>query len=79
MGFQTPEGKPDVSTWLEQISKENKQSIEFYLTDIVRPTVALKKLVGPVPVTQDDLDKAFTATFGPRVRCRAVVLDNQRR
>jgi len=79
MGFQTPEGSPDVPTWLEQISKENKQSIEFYLTDIVRPTVALKKLVGPVPVTQDDLDKAFTATFGPRVRCRAVVLDNQRR
>lgn len=79
MGFQTPEGKPDVPTWLEQISKENKQSIEFYLTDIVRPTVALKKLVGPVPVTQDDLDKSFTATFGPRVRCRAVVLDNQRR
>ena len=79
MGFQTPEGSPDVPTWLEQISKENKQSIEFYLTDIVRPTVALKKLVGPVAVTQDDLDKAFTATFGPRVRCRAVVLDNQRR
>ncbi|MDP6676922.1 MAG: peptidyl-prolyl cis-trans isomerase, partial [Pirellulales bacterium] len=79
MGFQTPEGKPDISTWLERISKENRQSIEFYLTDIVRPTVALKKLVGPVAVTQDDLDKAFTATFGPRVRCRAVVLDNQRR
>ena len=79
MGFQTQDGKPDVSTWLERISKENRQSIEFYLTDIVRPTVALKKLVGPVAVTQDDLDKAFTATFGPRVRCRAVVLDNQRR
>ena len=79
MGFQTQDGKPDVSTWLERISKENRQSIEFYLTDIVRPTVALKKLVGPVAVTQEDLDKAFTATFGPRVRCRAVVLDNQRR
>jgi parvulin-like peptidyl-prolyl isomerase len=79
MGFQTQDGKPDISTWLERISKENRQSIEFYLTDIVRPTVALKKLVGPVAVTQDDLDKAFTATFGPRVRCRAVVLDNQRR
>ena len=79
MGFQTQDGKPDVSTWLERISKENRQSIEFYLTDIVRPTVALKKLIGPVAVTHDDLDKAFTATFGPRVRCRAVVLDNQRR
>lgn len=79
MGFQTPEGQPDVSAWLENISKQNKQSIDFYLTDIVRPTVALKKLAGPVPVTREDLEKAFTATFGSRVRCKVVVLDNQRR
>jgi hypothetical protein len=79
MGFQTPEGQPDVSAWLEKISKQNKQSIDFYLTDIVRPTVALKKLAGPVPVTREDLEKAFTATFGSRVRCKVVVLDNQRR
>ena len=79
MGFQTPNGQPDVAAWLEKISKQNKQSIDFYLTDIVRPTVALKKLVGSVPVTREDLEKAFTATFGSRVRCRVVVLDNQRR
>ena len=79
MGFQTPDGQPDVSAWLEKISKQNKQSIDFYLTDIVRPTVALKKLVGSVPVTREDLEKAFTATFGSRVRCKVVVLDNQRR
>ncbi len=79
MGFQTADGQPDVSAWLETISKQNKQSIDFYLTDIVRPTVALKKLVGSVPVTREDLEKAFTATFGSRVRCKVVVLDNQRR
>jgi hypothetical protein len=45
----------------------------------VQPTVALKQLVGKVPVTQDDLDKAFEATFGPRAKCRIVVLDSQRR
>jgi parvulin-like peptidyl-prolyl isomerase len=32
-----------------------------------------------VPVLQDDLDKAFAATFGPRAKCRVIVLDNQRR
>ncbi|MFM7137800.1 MAG: peptidylprolyl isomerase, partial [Planctomycetota bacterium] len=42
-------------------------------------TVALKKLVGKVAVTTDDLDKAFQATFGPRARCRVVILDSQRR
>jgi hypothetical protein len=30
-------------------------------------------------VTQEDLDKAFEATFGPRARVRVVVLDSQRR
>jgi parvulin-like peptidyl-prolyl isomerase len=45
----------------------------------VQPTVALKKLVGKVAVTQEDLDKAYAATFGPRARCRVIVLDNQRR
>ena len=41
--------------------------------------MALKKLVGGVPVLQEDLDKAFAATFGPRAKCRVIVLDNQRR
>jgi hypothetical protein len=49
------------------------------MEDVVWPTVALKKLVGNVPVLQDDLDKAFAATFGPRAKCRVIVLDSQRR
>ncbi len=79
LGFMTPEGQPDVAAWIERVSREQKQPAAFYLTDIVYPTVALKTLVGTVAVTREDLDKAFTATFGPRVRCRAIVLDNQRR
>jgi hypothetical protein len=35
--------------------------------------------VGKVPVTQEDLDKAFEATFGPRAKCRIIVMDSQRR
>ncbi len=55
-------------------------SEEIYRRDAVWPSVALKKLVGPqVAITQDDLAKAFEANYGPRVRCRAIVIDNLRR
>jgi len=79
LGFRTADGEPDIDAWLERVSREQKQPVRHYIDDIVRPTVALKKLIGGVPVTREDLDKAFTATFGPRARCRAIVLDDQRR
>jgi hypothetical protein len=79
MGFRTPQGAPDTAAWLAQVTREEKISMQTYLDDVVRPTVALKKLIGAVPVTQEDLDKAFQATFGPRAKCRVIVLDNQRR
>jgi len=79
MGFRRPDGSIDSAGWLDRVTKEQKIPIRHYLDDIVQPTVALKKLVGAVPVSQDDLDKAFAATFGPRAKCRVIVLDNQRR
>jgi len=79
MGFRRPDGSVDTAAWLERVTREQKVPIRHYVDDIVRPTVALKKLVGTVQVTQDDLDKAYAATFGPRARCRVVVLDSQRR
>jgi parvulin-like peptidyl-prolyl isomerase len=78
-GFSKPDGSADTAAWLERVTREQKIPLRHYLDDIVQPTVALKKLVGKVPVTQEDLDKAFAATFGPRARCRVIVLDNQRR
>mgnify|MGYP003340091008 CR=1 FL=1 len=69
----------DTAAWLERVTREQKVPIRHYVDDIVRPTVALKKLVGTVQVTQDDLDKAYAATFGPRAKCRVVILDTQRR
>ena len=49
-------------------------------SDAVWPSVALKKLVGDrVDVTDVDLKKGFEANFGPRVRCRAIVLNSQRK
>jgi len=79
MGFRGADGRPDTTAWLERVTREDKVPLRHYLEDVVWPTVALKKLVGSVPVTQEDVDKAFAATFGPRARCRIVVLDTQRR
>ncbi len=79
MGFRKPDGSADVAAWFDRVTREEKIPLRHYIEDIVQPTVALKQLVGKVPVTQDDLDKAFEATFGPRAKCRIIVLDSQRR
>jgi len=79
MGFHKADGTADTAAWLERVTRDEKVPLRHYLEDVVWPTVALKKLVGSVPVSQEDLDKAFAATFGPRARCRIIVLDNQRR
>ena len=79
MGFKLPDGKADTAAWLRHVTGAEKVPMQHYMEDVVWPTVALKKLVGSVPVLQDDLDKAFAATFGPRCKCRVIVLDNQRR
>jgi len=79
MGFTKADGTADTTAWLDRVTREEKVPLRHYLEDVVWPTVALKKLVGSVPVSQEDLDRAFAATFGPRARCRIIVLDNQRR
>ena len=44
------------------------------------PSAALKKLSAKdVQVTEEDIAKGFDANYGERVRCRAIVLGNQRR
>jgi parvulin-like peptidyl-prolyl isomerase len=78
-GLRRADGAPDVAGWLDRVTREEKIPLRLYMEDVVWPTVALKKLVGSVPVTQEDLDRAFAATFGARARCRIIVLDNQRR
>ncbi|MEI6255677.1 MAG: peptidylprolyl isomerase [Planctomycetota bacterium] len=79
MGFRKPDGSPDVAAWFDRVTKQEKIPLRHYIEDIVQPTVALKHLVGQVPVSQEDLDKAFQATFGPRAKCRIIVMDSQRR
>lgn len=74
------DGSPDVQAWLDLVTKKQNIPLEIYRNDVVWPSVALKKLVGDkVKVTDEDLQKGYEANYGSRVRCLAIVLNNQRR
>ena len=75
-----PDGSPDVDAWLELVTKKQGMSLDVYRNDVVWPSVALKKLAGDkIVVSDEDLRKGFEANYGPRVRCLAIVMNNQRR
>lgn len=72
--------EPDVEGWLAQLERDEGLTRAMYEHDVVWPVVALKKLVGDtVQVTEEDLQKGYEANYGRRVRCRAIVLNQQRR
>ncbi|MCR4415980.1 MAG: peptidylprolyl isomerase, partial [Thermoguttaceae bacterium] len=74
------DGSPDVANWLKLVTEQQGVTVEVYRRDVVWPSLALKKLVEhTVQVTDEDLKKGYEANYGPRVRCRAIILDNLRR
>jgi len=74
-----PNGQPDVQKWLKMVTQQSGVTVDAYIRDAVWPTVALKKLVSAdVKVAEEDLQKGYEANYGPRVRCRAIVLGDQR-
>ena len=75
-----PDGSPDVKGWLNVVTKQRAVSVEVYRHEIVWPVVALRKLAAcKVEITEEDINKGFLANYGPRARCRAIVLNNERR
>ncbi len=73
------DGSPDVEGWLKALTQKQGISVELYRHDSVWPSVALRKMViNKVEITDEDLHKGFEANYGPRVRCRAIVLGNVR-
>ncbi|HTU26740.1 MAG TPA: peptidylprolyl isomerase [Pirellulales bacterium] len=80
MDHVTADGKPDLAGWLEQVAKQQHVPVEIYLADAVWPSVALKKLVGnELPITDEDMKRSYEANYGPRCKCRAIILSNQRK
>jgi foldase protein PrsA len=65
---------------LQMTEAERNISPAQYRRDIVWPMLALRKIAGEdVKVTEEDIKKAFIRNYGPRVKARAIVLDNSRR
>ncbi|HEV3137927.1 MAG TPA: peptidylprolyl isomerase, partial [Pirellulales bacterium] len=80
MGKTKPTGEPDIEAWLQQVTKGENITRDLYVRDEVWPSVALKKLVGnDVQITEEDLKRGYEANYGQRVRCRAIVVNSQRR
>ncbi len=83
MGITDKDGLPEINRWLAMVEKEQGLTPPRYIEEIVWPTVALKKIVHKVApeqveVTREDMKRSEEANFGPRCRCRAIVLNNQR-
>ena len=79
-GVVDKQGRPDFAKWFQMATEEQGVSKEQYLRDSVWPSAALKKITGSsIQVTDEDLQKAYAANYGERVRCRAIVLGNMRR
>lgn len=69
-----------VEQWLAMLQQDRDVSPAQYGRDIIWPMLALRKLAGEqVQITQKDLDRAFEREYGPRVKARIIVMDNQRR
>ena len=74
------DGSPDVEAYLKLVVEEQKITVPIFRRDAVWPSVALKKLVGgSVEVNDEDIQRGFEANYGPRVRCLAIVMKDQRR
>ena len=74
------DGSPDIEGWIKQVTEGQNVSLEVYRRDSVWPSVALRKLVGDsVSVTDEDIRRGYEANYGPRVRCRAIVMHDPRR
>ena len=70
----------DVNQWLQMLQAERNISPIQYRQSVIFPMIALKKLAGEeVDVTEKDLNEAFVRNYGPRVKARMIMFDNQRR
>lgn len=79
-GIITASGQAHPQKWVQMVTKQQDITEQIYFDDVVWPSVALKILVADqVQITAEEMHKAFEAHYGERVRCRAIVMNNQRR
>ncbi|RPI91184.1 MAG: peptidylprolyl isomerase [Planctomycetaceae bacterium] len=70
----------DEENWLRMLQSERNVTPAQYYNDIIWPMLALRKLAGEsVEISEKEMQQAFVRNYGPRVKARAIVLDNPRR
>lgn len=70
----------DASTWYKMLQAERGLTPLQYQRDVIWPMLALKKLAGrEVKITTDMLRQAYVDAYGPKARCKMIMLDNHRR
>lgn len=69
-----------VSEWYNMLQAERSVTKAQYRRDIIWPMLSLRKLAGEdIKITKTELQQAFLKNYGPRVKARIIVQDNQRR
>jgi foldase protein PrsA len=70
----------DVAQWVQMLQAERNITPTQYRQTIIFPMLALKKLVGEeVDINETEMKQAFYRNYGPRVKARMIMFDNQRR
>ena len=70
----------DPAQWYNMLQAERNISPQQYRQSVIWPMLSLKKLAGEqVDISDEEMDKAFVRNYGPRAKCRLILLDNQRR
>ena len=69
-------GEPNIALWQQKAAEEEEMSIPMYRKNVVVPMLALKRLTQPIThVTEEDILRSFEASFGNKVRCRAIFFE----
>jgi hypothetical protein len=62
--------------FVNQVLKRFHKNLYEYKEDVIRPKLYMAKLCRPhVTVTDEDLQKAFEAHYGPKVKCKMIVFN----
>lgn len=70
----------DPPNWYAMLQAERNITPQQYRQSVIWPMLALKKLAGEqVAITEQEIDEAFVRNYGPRVKVRMIMLDNERR
>ncbi|MDA0832670.1 MAG: peptidylprolyl isomerase [Planctomycetota bacterium] len=69
-----------VESWYQMLESEQGLTKGQYRRDVIWPILALRKLAGEqTEISEDEIKRSFIRDYGPRVKARIIVLDNQRR